>query len=146
VNSILRFFLIAGLLVAEPLREGLAVEVQTQPAPELSCKVGSFVKSELYFGLSKPGRGRVTEAEWQQFLNRMVTPRLREGLTVINAYGQYLNRSGSLVIESSKLLILVHESSKDREQSIAEIITAYKKTFNQESVLRVTSCIQATFD
>jgi hypothetical protein len=61
-----------------------------------------FPKYELYFGLSKPKAKTISEFEWQVFLNRVVTPRFREGLTVIDAYGQYLNSSGKLTREKTR--------------------------------------------
>lgn len=103
------------------------------------------IKDELYFGLTQPGGGTLSEQEWQQFLNKVITPRFQEGLTVLDAYGQYLNRAGILTQEKSKLVILIHENSPEQTQAIAEIIDAYKRTFNQESVLRVTSEVKASF-
>lgn len=146
LNLIVQGFLITGVLVARPLSAPLSAQEQVQSRPPLSCQTGNLVKSELYFGLSKANGERITEAEWQQFLTQVVTPRFHEGLTVTNAYGQYLNRANHLVVEPSKLVILVHQSQQGKEGAIAEIISAYKTKFHQESVLRVSSCIQASFD
>jgi hypothetical protein len=144
-SFILQSCLLAGLLLVEPISKGLATEAPVNPAAKNLCKEGTFVKDELYFGLSKPNGGSVTALEWQQFLNRVVTPRFREGLTVVYGYGQYLDRRGSLVVEPSRLLILVHENTTAKERAIAEIITTYKQTFQQESVLRIIACVQVSF-
>jgi hypothetical protein len=128
---------------------GLAKEPQAQPIPQspsaLACKIGTFVKEELYFGLDKPTGGTVTEVEWQSFLDRVVTPNFRDGLTVVNGRGQYLNRAGRIVVEPSKLLVLIYLASDVKERSLKDIITAYKKAFAQESVLRITQCVNVTF-
>lgn len=136
-------FLVAGLLLSDPFNLGLSSKAFADST--LPCPSDRYIKDELYFGLSKPNGRTVTALEWQQFLNREVTPRFTEGLTVLSSYGQYLNRSGKLVIEPSKVLILIYQRSEERERAIADIITTYKTTFNQESVLRVTTCVQATF-
>lgn len=104
-----------------------------------------LIKDELYFGLKKPDGDRVSVAEWQQFLNTVITPRFQEGLTVLDAYGQYLDGAGILTQENSKLVIFIYEDSTVKKQAIAEIIDLYKRTFHQESVLRVTSEVKASF-
>jgi hypothetical protein len=98
----------------------------------------------LYFGLSKPG-GNVSEAEWQAFLDREITPRFKDGFTVLNAYGQYQNSSGELVQENTKLVILIYQNSSEKEAHIEAIIDVYKQTFQQESVLRTTGLVKAAF-
>jgi Protein of unknown function (DUF3574) len=113
-------------------------------APQ-SCPEGRLIKEELYFGLSKPTGDNVSAREWQKFLRQVVSPRFKEGMTVVNADGQYLNRSGKLILEPSKILILIYQPGAVPELAIADIISSYKTSFGQESVLRVRACIQATF-
>lgn len=104
-----------------------------------------YLKDELYFGLTKPNGEAISETEWQQFLNEVITPRFQDGLTVLDAYGQYLNRLGLLAKEQSKVVILIYENSPEKNQAIAEIIELYKQRFQQESVLRVTNQVNASF-
>ncbi|WP_333440655.1 DUF3574 domain-containing protein [Microcoleus sp. herbarium2] len=52
----------------------------------------NLLKDELYFGLSKPGGETISESEWQEFVKTVITPRFREGLTVLDGSGQFLNR------------------------------------------------------
>jgi Protein of unknown function (DUF3574) len=117
-----------------------SLETRTQSSSE---KI--FVKDELYFGLSKPGGKTISELEWQLFLNRVITPRFKEGLTVDDAYGQYLNSSGELSKEKTKLVILIHGNSHRENQMIEEAIAIYKRMFHQESVLRVTNNVKVSF-
>ncbi len=105
----------------------------------------TLIKDELYFGLSKPGGKKISEVEWQQFLNRVITPRFKEGLTVMDANGQYLNNFGKLTKEKTKLIILVYETNPTKNQMVQETISSYKKTFQQEAVLRVTSNVNVSF-
>lgn len=98
-----------------------------------------YYRTELYFGLSKPGGSEVTAEEWAQFLADEVTPRFPAGFTVIDALGQYQGDDKKIVKEKSRVLILLYEK-KDRKHNsakIEEIRAAYKKAFQQESVMRL---------
>ncbi len=111
----------------------------------VGAKQNLIIKDELYFGLSKPGGKIISEAEWQQFLNSAIAPRFREGLTVINANGQYLNQNGELIREKTKLVILIYQSDITKNFHIHEVIAKYKQRFQQESVLRTTSYVKLSF-
>jgi hypothetical protein len=96
-------------------------------------------RTELYFGLGRKNGGAVTADEWNKFLADEVTPRFPDGLTIVEAVGQFRDASGTIVHESSRMLILLYKK-KDRESAgkkIDEIRAAYCKQFDQESVLRL---------
>ena len=112
-------------------------------APPIAAVAETHVRDELYFGMRKADGGIVGEAEWQAFVDAVVTPRFREGLTVLTGYGQYLASNGELVREPSKVLILVHEGGPDAERGIREIAAEYCRRFEQEAVMRVTDRVRA---
>ena len=98
-----------------------------------------YRRTELYFGLSKKDGSEVTDDEWQKFLNDEVTPRFPDGFTVLNSVGQFRMSTGMIVRERSRVLILLYPR-KDRgtiSGRIDEIRSAYCRTFDQESVLRM---------
>ena len=92
------------------------------------------LRTTLYFGLARP-KGAVTELEWQLFLRDEVTRRFPEGLTVWEAEGQWRTPAGSIDNEQSKVLLLVHPDTSAARQSVLAVIEAYRKTFEQQSVL-----------
>jgi len=94
----------------------------------------SQVRTTLYFGRTRP-KGSVSELEWQMFLRDEVTQRFPEGLTVWEAEGQWKTPSGSIDHEQSKVLLLVHADTASARQSVQAVIEAYRKKFEQESVL-----------
>jgi hypothetical protein len=141
----LNSLIITGLLFINPIYTNTLVRAQSSQISTSHASVKILTKDELYFGLSKPGGKTVSEAEWQLFLNRVITPRLPDGLTVMDVYGQYLDHSGKLTKEKTKLVILIYENSQIQNQKVQEIIASYKKTFQQESVLRVTSSVKVSF-
>ena len=103
------------------------------------CKPGeeSVVQDKLYFGTGIPGGGVVTPEAWSMFLAATVTPRFPQGLTVSPAAGQWRGDDGAIVQEASYVLELVHPDDAPSEQSVTEVVSAYKTQFRQEAVLRV---------
>src|SRR5258708_6142859 len=64
-----------------------------------------------------------------------VTRRFPDGLTVWEAEGQWLTPAGSIDHEQSKVLLLVHPDTAAARQSVLAVIEAYRKAFEQQSVL-----------
>jgi Protein of unknown function (DUF3574) len=64
-----------------------------------------------------------------------VTRRFPDGLTVWEAEGQWRTPAGSIDHEQSKVLLLVHPDTAVARQSVLAVIEAYRKTFEQQSVL-----------
>jgi hypothetical protein len=97
-----------------------------------------WVRSELFFGTSKPDGTAVTQSEWKGFLDGVITPRFPDGLTVMTGFGQWQEADDEIVQERSMLLILLYPSEFALESGtkIEEIRSAYEQEFQQESVLR----------
>ncbi len=131
---------------AEPTRAGADAERGAVLSEKQFCEQrldGDFwIRTELYFGLSKPS-GRVTEAEFNNFVDSAVTPRFPDGLTLLRARGQFRDATGQVVEEGSRLLILLYPFSRTSSRAVDAIREDYKLTFQQQSVLRVDekSCI-----
>jgi hypothetical protein len=104
-----------------------------------------FARTELFFGLSKPNGIEVNNAEFQQFLDREVTPRFPDGFTVISGQGQFKDASGVILKERSNLLILLYPISATSTQQIEQIRKAYVTAFQQQSVLRTDNLSCASF-
>jgi Protein of unknown function (DUF3574) len=102
----------------------------------IDCGVSSAaqIRTTLYFGLSRT-KGSVSELEWQVFLRDEVTKRFPDGLTVWQAEGQWMTPAGSIDREQSKVLLLVHADSAAARESVQAVIQAYRKAFDQQSVL-----------
>lgn len=117
---------------------GAAAFSQPAARPASTPNFSYFLRTELFFGMDKPTGGQVTEAEWQTFLEGVVTPRFPDGLTVDDALGQYLDGK-TLVRERSKQIILIYprRSKTSSSRKTEEIRRAYIKAFDQKSVLRV---------
>ena len=103
-----------------------------------------LARTELYFGRGKPDGSSVTDDEFRTFLDDIITPRFPNGLTVLSGAGQYRGSSGIIQRERSMFVILLYPAGeKSSSARIDEIRDSYRKTFAQESVLRVDdeSCV-----
>lgn len=110
--------------------------------------VAGWLRSELYFGVANEadaGNG-ITEAQWREFLDREVTSRFPDGLTVFDAYGQWLFRGndqpGRL---KSKLLVILHPDTPERNADIDAIRLAWKRQTGHQSVLWSKHPVEVSF-
>jgi hypothetical protein len=110
------------------------------PATVAAGRCGSgfeaFERDTLYFGRAIPAGGQVSDAEWTAFLDENVTPAFPQGLTVIDATGQWSGVQGGVVRERSKIVVLVHPHSEKDDAAIVRIVGAYRLRFAQEAVLQ----------
>ena len=122
------------------------------PAPVLRaddppCPAGTerFIEYRLFFGRSQGAVETVTDAAWREFLAREITPRFPDGLTVLDAAGQWRDASGTMARERSKVVIVLAAPGAAGMRHTEEIAQAYKRAFEQESVLRAISAACASF-
>jgi hypothetical protein len=103
------------------------------------------ISDRLYFGRNIPGGGVVSESDWESFLSEVITPRFPAGLSVWRAQGQWRDTNSIIQREDSFILDLLHPDDVRSEQSVREIMTAYKTRFRQEAVLRVRDSVRVQF-
>jgi hypothetical protein len=106
----------------------------------------SMQRIELMFGRNVRGRLSVGDAAWARFLAREITPRFPDGLTVVDAAGQWRDpATGRTAREPSRLVIIVTAGDAPAEDRIAAIVAAYKERFHQKSVGVVATAVCAAF-
>jgi hypothetical protein len=100
------------------------------------CRLGKPQQvAELMFGRKIGDRIGVSEARWARFLDREITPRFPDGLTVIDTRGQWRdNARKTIVREPSKLVQIVLPGKPEDDARLNEIAAAYKSRFRQQSV------------
>ncbi len=100
----------------------------------LDCRttVEPLVRLELLFGSVRKNTFPISDEEWAAFLAAEVTPRFPDGLTVLTGYGQWRDAKGTLVKETSRLLLIWYAPQADGDTRIEAIRTR----FGQDSVLR----------
>jgi hypothetical protein len=137
---------VIGLMaVCAAVGAGVGVGAYRAVAPAaVACPAAAAAmhRLELVFGMGRKDGGEVSEVEWRAFLDSEVTPKFPDGLTVLTGYGQWREGKGSLVKETSRLLLIWYPGSTG-DARIEAIRAAYKSRFGQESVLRAEgrSCV-----
>ena len=111
------------------------------------CPAGSerYAEYQLLLGRNTPGGGEVSEQQWAAFLAEVVTPRFPDGLTVLDAAGQWRDSTGAIQRERSKVLWILAAPGDEARRSIDEISEEYERRFQQESVLRILGSACASF-
>jgi hypothetical protein len=121
----------------------------TQAGAAIACAgpgAHPSLAAQLLFGRSLHGGGEVSDAQWENFLATEVTPRFPDGLTALDAAGQWrAPGSDRIVAERSKLLLIVAEDTAQSRQRLEEIRDAYRARFAQDSVGLITEAACAAF-
>ncbi|NKC31936.1 DUF3574 domain-containing protein [Falsiroseomonas selenitidurans] len=121
------------ILLAALLAAGCAA------GPPDSCPAGLTpgVRAEAFFGRSAAGVQVVDDAGWAAFLDQVVTPAFPDGLTVLDAAGQWRGSTGQVAREAAKLLVVVLPGADAAQAAdrLAPVASEYRERFGQESVL-----------
>lgn len=130
---------VAAALSAALTFGGCALQPNVQPTQE------GWQRCELFFGQSIPGGGVVGRAEWQAFVDREVTPRFPQGLTVLQAEGQWRNAQGGIDREASRVLLLLLPPEAARGPQMDELRSRYRQQFQQEAVAQACAAADVRF-
>lgn len=118
-------------------------------APAGGCRapLKAMTQVDLYFGRNIPGSSaEVSDAQWRQFLDEVVTPRFPDGLSVLDVYGQWKStRTGAIARERSKRLSIIVVDAAAAAPQFEAIKAAYRQRFRQESVLQSEATVCAAF-
>jgi hypothetical protein len=101
----------------------------------------SYKRTELFFGGNRPDGSVISPADFELFLDKEVTPAFPDGLTWLEAHGQWMGGKEN----SYQLILLYPYSNRKASREIEEIRTDYKRQFQQESVLRADSVEKVSF-
>jgi hypothetical protein len=104
-----------------------------------------YERVEMFFGMGKADGGAVTDGEFKAFVDASVTPVFPEGLTLIPTSGQWKDKTGRLVKEEGRLIVLILPALAGNQGKLDGVREAYKKQFKQESVLVVRQAAIASF-
>jgi hypothetical protein len=116
--------------------------------PAHPTQATNWVDTRLYFGLAPDGdtRRASSDAQWQEFLDREVTPRFPAGLSVIDVNGQWQGIGNPAPVHvRTKLLIIDYPNTAENIAKIEDIRTAWKQRTHDQSVLKVTQPADVSF-
>jgi hypothetical protein len=138
--------LLSGLIAGSMTMGAPALATADEPrAAACPAPLERWTEISLYLGRNIAGIGEVTEYQFRNFLREVVTPRFPDGLTVLDAAGQF--RDGARIIrERTKLLILLVPDAAEVRGKVAAVVSRYKTRFRQQSVLHTENSLCLSFD
>ena len=93
---------------------------------------------QIAFGRGMGAQDVVSEEAFQKFVDAEITPRFPDGLTLVEARGQWRGADGRIASEPSKVLMLALPPGGEGLRKADEVRAAYAKAFRQEAVMLVT--------
>lgn len=87
----------------------------------------------LFFGRNIGASEGVSDADWKDFVDREIAPRLPKGFTIAPGEGAWQGADGQTVRERAFRLTVVDPDAA----AIAAIRAAYTSRFHQDSVLEI---------
>lgn len=119
-----------------------------QPPPD-RCAGGlgaPMIAYDLFFGLTVPNRGPVTDAEWRAFVEDTVAAQLPDGFTVFDARGAWFSaRAGRTIHQDSKVLTVAMPETPAAREAIQRVRDAYRQRFQQQVVGMIAHPTCASF-
>ena len=132
----------------QPITQSVATAPPLQGDPAHPGHATGWVDTKLYFGLGPvdhPEQG-VSEAEWRGFLDREVTPRFPDGLSVLDVYGQWQGKNQTVPERlRSKMLVIDYSDTAENRAKVEAIRAAWKQKTGDQSVMRVTEPADVSF-
>jgi hypothetical protein len=124
-------------LAALALGGCISVSETRTAAAGMRCAVGEpMVETMLFLGMATP-TGSVSRYDFQKFVETEVTPRWKEGYTIIEGQGLWFSEQRNVTErEPSRVLVRFHDGGAEASAAIEAIRTAYIKAFAQDAVLR----------
>jgi hypothetical protein len=148
INHLLSVALIALQLAACATLPGAPAVATLQGDARHPPQTQGWVDTRLYFGLGpadQPAQG-ISETAWRDFLDKEVTPRFPDGLSVIDIYGQWQGKQEATPERlHSKLLVIDYPDTDANRSKIEAIRAAWKQRTGDQSVLRVTQAADVSF-
>lgn len=131
---VIRLVLLCALISACNASSKLACGPAQKPA----------VSEHLYLGRSTPD-GSVTDQHWSDFLRDVVSIKFPNGFTIWDAAGQWRSTDGGLLKEQTFVFNVIYFEQDQGQAAVTAIAQAYAARFKQESVLRTTQQVCASF-
>ena len=104
-----------------------------------------FRPDPKHIGSQRPSGAPVSEAQFDGFVDKYVTPRFPDGLTQLTGEGQFNGSTGPIEEKSFVVILLYPLDDRGADKEIEAIRKDYEKAFQQESVLRADSLDRVSF-
>jgi hypothetical protein len=139
---------VGGCSARQPIANSSAVAPTLTGDPAHPGRTEGWVDTKLYFGLGPADHLEqgISEARWREFLDREVTPRFPDGLSVLDIYGQWQGKNQAAPERlHTKCLVIDYPDTQPNRDKIEAIRAAWKKITGDQSVMRVTVPADVSF-
>ena len=103
-------------------------------------------QTDLYFAIARVDESAAGEAAWRRFTAAEVIPRFPAGFTILPAIGTWRSAAtGSTPELDTRVLVILHPSSRDADEKIEAIRRAWRASTGAESVLRADHPARVSF-
>jgi hypothetical protein len=103
-----------------------------------------LVQTDLYFGLSQSDGTIISDSVANIFIDKNAVAAFPKGYTVIQAKGKWYDAEKGITISEPSFIITSSDTmTTQRSASIDTLREQYKRTFQQQSVLRVDKDVQS---
>jgi hypothetical protein len=110
------------------------------------CSTSKFVETNLYFGLSKNDGTKIPDTAWNTFVKNNIAVTFYKGFTIFTTEGRWFDeKSGRIYTEPSHMVTSINKMDHQLSLHIDSLRNAYKKMFQQQSVLRVDKKAKISF-
>jgi hypothetical protein len=120
---------LGGLVAALGLAGCATLEAPACPAGQEHLRT-----AQLFLG-GQAGSAAVPEAEIRTFVDREITPRFPDGVTVLDGGGQWRGAENQLIRQAQKVVLIVLPARRDTEGRLQAVRAAYQSRFRQDSVV-----------
>jgi hypothetical protein len=111
-----------------------------------SCTTTKMIETDLYFGLTIPGGGEVSAAEWKKYNDETLGKIFTRGFTVYKTMGNWYDPDiKQPITENSYVVSVVNKLTPQLSARIDSIALIYKQRFSQQAVLRVDRKVKFKF-
>ncbi|QKJ32216.1 DUF3574 domain-containing protein [Mucilaginibacter mali] len=103
-------------------------------------------RTDLYFGRTIPGGGQVTDEQWKNFSDSVISRYFPEGYTEVAATGRWRDtQTKETITEPSVVVTFLGKASARRNAALDSVTRQYIRGFHQQSVLRADSKTRIRF-
>ena len=100
----------------------------------------------LFLGRSAAGREEISDREWKLFRDRVITPALPNGYTMLDGQGGWLNpRTRATISEPTKILLVALPDTDRSHVIVNQIRAAWQRRFHQYVVGMTTQGVCGSF-
>lgn len=106
-------------------------------APKAGCPVGQSQLRTAQFFLGAKPPAKLNDRDLRRFVDREVTPRFPDGVTVVEGGGQWKGADNRLMREAAKMVLIVLPTGGDGHARMEAVRTAYRVQFKHDPVVVV---------